>query len=430
MTCDSLNVGASTNHSQFLPMLAFKGMAGILAFSALALATIHPLPLTYPVSLERTWNENLRGALLTRDVTAYNYAIEMGADVNAPREDGKTPLQIAIAANNLPACKFLLDRGAKPTAEDKMRLERALIKKGVQTHEIYNFFLERPTLHTPQVLMPNGTFVNIASLPVSTRLALFTKPIALFLIQNEGINQYYGGVSKEFDEHAIFSFYERIAPDFTVIRILMNDRDRIVPLMDQIKDFFPGLPLLNMTIHGHGNPNCVELGPNSFLTTEDTAILEHAGLRLDPNATVDVSGCECANGPNNLIQRMSYCMKRIVMGSPQPVGGTIAEIRYPQPNLPTLVSFHSPDMEKFHVHAYKNGIEVVRGDHGNKSVTDNIVAAINGTLWKIKELPIQQIFFGRQNVGQPANKISDEQLYRLRLEEMIANQATPSSSDQ
>ncbi len=426
MTCDSFQaMGISqTDYSQTLPALAFKSMAGIIAFGAMALATIRPLSSTYPVSLERTWNENLQGAVCTRDVTAYNYAIEMGADVNAPGEDGKTPLQTAIAANNLPACKFLLDRGAKPTEQDKMKLERALLKKGVLKYEMYYFFQQRPTLHTPQVLMPDGNFVNVASMPESSRIKLFTKPIALFLIENEGINEYFGAVTKEFDEHAIFSFYERISSDFTVIRVLMNDRHRIVPLMDQIKDSFPGLPILHLTFHGHGNPNCVELGPNSFLTAEDTAILVPAGLRLHPGVTVNVSGCECANGQGNLIQRISQHMKCVVMGSSTPVGGSIAEIRYAQPNLPTLVPFHSRDMENnFHVHAYKNGIEVASGDHEDKSVIKNIVSAINNTRWKVKELSIQTIFVRGK---PPANQLSDEEIYRLRVNMMVSI-STPSS---
>lgn len=343
------------------------------------IAAIRPLSSTYTFSPEKTWNEHLQGAVRTKDISACCYAIEMGADVNATGEDGRTPLQTATTMKNLSACKILLDRGAAFTEQDQNNIESALHKKGVQEYETHRFFIQRPAFHVPQVMMPDGTFVNVVSLQESMRATQFTKPIAVFFIQNKEVNEYYGGVTQEFDTHAVSTFYQRIEPTFTVIRVLMNNQNRIIPLLDQIQECFPGLPISYFDLCGHGNSKTIQIGLQSYLTTKNVTIFEQIDLRLDPKAPVCVRGCECAKGPNNLVQRISCHSKHVILGSHEDVRSARANIIYPEPNFPALVLFHTSDMENFYVRAYQNGARIADGGYKDKSIHKKILKAINQT---------------------------------------------------
>ncbi|MBI4893679.1 MAG: ankyrin repeat domain-containing protein [Acidobacteria bacterium] len=111
-------------------------------------ALLHPSPRFAQLLLAAHWNPNsldpnqhpwLFTPLLSRNSAAFRLLVENGADVNASRPDGLTPLIALVSLNEFELAFYLLERGADPapsTSTGASASSRALAASAVPPHQL------------------------------------------------------------------------------------------------------------------------------------------------------------------------------------------------------------------------------------------------------------------------------------------------------
>jgi hypothetical protein len=180
---------------------------------------------------------------------------------------GLGPLLVAALAQKHIALRVIIDR---LIPRDKSKEYREVVQdfldrngKKMSISDDMLFPLPSNVPHVPFVFR-NGTFERLCHTPWSAA----TKPIALFVIAYDWSNQKYHAIHKLL--HSAFTpYYAEIAKHFTVVRVLVDDPDQLVPITRLVKYLLPGVPLLLWSLNGHGNQSGVRLGIRHLITFSD-----------------------------------------------------------------------------------------------------------------------------------------------------------------
>lgn len=206
------------------------------------------------------------------------------------------------------------------------------------------------------------------------------RPLAIFNVADEYLGPHYGGVVKNFGE-LCHSQYEKIARDFTVIRILVDDPNQLVATINRIANMFPQAPILHWALDGHGDATSMEIGGGSddaVLTIDDNNILQEIVNRVSPLGTIALWGCSCAEGERNLARQLSL-FGCIVYGSDRPVS-TIEYETYDStvPNTPFLFPhFRERRNQELNAKIYSDNEELAHESTSqNFGAVDRIIGAI------------------------------------------------------
>jgi hypothetical protein len=269
------------------------------------------------VQRNESLDAQLHRAASRPDRTACRYLLDMRANVNAKNESGKTALQIALSCKNLLIGKIFIDRGADVTETDKEEMGRIFssLRMDAITHKITQYMIKRPNPYALEVLSDSGHFEPLTLMASSSRLSSFTRPIFLVNIGDEDMYPHYGAVTKNFENFPREE--DELEKYFTVIRVLVDDKNRLAKTIDLVQELLPGLPIAHWILNNHAHQHAMDVGIQSTLQEEDHTIMREIAKRVHPLGTITLYGCLSAEGNDHLTQHFSKNgLGRIVYGSP------------------------------------------------------------------------------------------------------------------
>jgi len=305
----------------------------------------------------------LHNAIQKSDLLGCRFILDMRANPNAMVQ-GTTPLELAVKGADLEIAKFLIDYGATVSPSIQSNIQDRLVALQVKPKSLHEFLLRRPKLNEPQIVF-NDRFVSLYSFPRrSAAQAGFTKPLALFFIGDESFGPNYGAILKAFDPTANGKKLG-MATQFTVVTTFVDDKNQLLPIIDKIRECLPGLPLLFVSLEGHGNHRTIVLGKNrekAAITKQDVHIAEGFANRMHPLGGASFNGCGCAEGPDNLVRWFSSHLKgRLAWGFPQSLRRAEYKICSIVPDVPLLIPFFNKEkIETTEVDLYVEGQPIWR----------------------------------------------------------------------
>lgn len=321
--------------------IALAGLAAIAAYKCLS-------PLFYINSSHNYQTTLLFSSVKNNFVSLHiiEDTINRGANVNATDDKGRTPLFYSLENGNLESCKLLLDRNADPNHRDKngksllsiaidqRRLEicQTLLNNGgkLSEQELENLKKIIPRF-SADVLSLNQKVNKIEYFDGKefkylnkNSESIEKKPITVICIAKfDHIlgNSGFGAISRYYFPQYSTDFYRKIAENHTIIRVTVNDKNDLVPLLQKINSIFNQKPL-HWMLHGHGDAHEIALGENSIYKTNAELMMEISD-ELDEDATISLCGCKNGFNENNMAQSFSrYSRGRIVIASQREVSWT------------------------------------------------------------------------------------------------------------
>jgi len=356
--------------------------------------------------------EQLGVAIHNDDPAVCRRLIEDRADVNAKHQNGLTPLQLALSENRLQIAKVLVENAHVESLTDMQNL----YKRTGGVTKIKPFLQTRPPLYVPQVFS-NDTFTSLSSMSQEQLKMMQSsiRPLAIFNVADEHLGPDYGAVVTDFNG-SFNSQYEKIARDFTVIRVLVDDPNQLVATTDRIRNMFPQAPVLHWAMNGHGNTTFMEVGGGSddaLLTINDNNILQEISTRVSPLGTIALWGCCCALGDQNLTRQFSL-YGRVAYGSDHPVS-TVEYETYDStlPNTPLLLPRFSDKLSKeFKAKIYNDNKELayVSTPHDLASV-DRIIGALRAKV--LSQTPVSEPEATTIHIGNDLTATDDPEIMAL-----------------
>lgn len=251
-------------------------------------------------------NTQLHKAVYASDAALCRSLIEMRADVNAKDQNGRTPLQFALnLIGHLPVSKTLIDLGAEVTEADKVKIGEAL-KTECSSRGINRFLIRRPPPNVPQVMVPSSVssdpYISLTALVGKTHT--MTKPILLIFLADEKLSINYGAVTKSFQRCELLP-YGPDAQFFSIMKVFVQNKDRMVDVMDHLREACPGCPILHVVIDAHACDSSMYIGNKSIFSFEDRPLMRQIATRVHPLGTITLAGCNTSN------QYQYYCISRV-----------------------------------------------------------------------------------------------------------------------
>lgn len=327
---------------------------------------------------------------------ACRFLLEMRADVNGLSSEGKTPLQTALACNNLSVAKILVDYNAFVTPQDEEGIQRCLmdaslemegsddpettkqtfVSSGLARSWFDDFMVRRPRVNEPQVLF-NGHWEYLSQFAGSKEQIQFTKPLALFLYADEpSFWKNYGSVTQKFSS-AWDKNYAQVTPWFTPVRAFVRDVEQAISLIKSVKQFFPYLYLLALEIEAHANRHRVDFSKGGSLHQYNESAMERMANLLDLVGTIAFWGCSAGKGEDNLVQTFSRLAKgRVVFGSPHKTCEVRLQVACSVPPMPPILipTFRSAKRQGMETVMYRKGELMAQGDFTALSGRNNPIA--------------------------------------------------------
>jgi hypothetical protein len=375
---------------EMVRFLLEQGVPPIRNGLAIAISMDHPEMIRYLISTG-FWTKDwfcLRELLLTAKGNAHHAIVcclvKHGADVAAILEmaiaihsidmvrclidDGVdasilgAALKTDVKAKHFDIARHLVDAGASPDEETLNAIkEYFLAKEANKKMHVRDFFLRRPKCCALEVF-ENGRFR-----PLSANSDLvFIKPVALINIAAyEQIGPNYGIIANYLRSSRI-SMYKKMAQEFTVVRVLVDNPNQLVSVVLKVRNALPTLPILYWGLAGHGNGRAVGLGDGLRFQSTDTLIMQMLSELVHPEGIFALWGCENAKGDSNIVEEFSKnAPKQIVHGSTEDVYDCIPIcIRSKTCKTPLLLTTFTDSNESEsnrRLRAYKGGKEVVDG---------------------------------------------------------------------
>ncbi len=305
-----------------------------------------------PVPLQESPSRKLHRSIEKSDTLGCRYLLATGVPSTAVDEvTNQTPLEAAIIHHANPEiAKLLVDYGAIPSRDERLYIEKQLEELKTPPSAIKAFLTPLPDLYAPEIFY-QGEFVSLPSFPgMSAAQAGFERPIVLYCIGQDTLGSHYGAIIRSSFEPWENKEYAEMAREFTVVRVLVDDKNRLVSTIDQIKELLPGLPLLHLCLNAHGSSSSLKLGKgdNGRITKDDKRLCHELVRRIHILGTLAILGCHCANGPENFVKWLSLHVDgRLVCGAP---GSVLKDFRYvidsDIPNFPIILSYFEIRSEK------------------------------------------------------------------------------------
>jgi hypothetical protein len=325
---------------------------------------------------ERALDKRLQITLRASNFKACRELIKQGACPNIKNHKGLTPFKEALQGRDLIKCKFLIDNGVIPDAEDLKELEKLLTARKYTSIDMAMraFPVKRPNPHEPEIFL-DDRFQSLEKLARRSPqdLERLTHGIALLNIADESFDAPSYGIITEKFSPSLNSWYAKIAANFTVVRVLVDKRKKLDKTTTLVKKLLPKLPLLHWALDGHANAEVTDLSAKERFTIHNGKILEKVAEQVDFLGTMSLWGCKCAAGDvDNLATQFSK-YGRIMFASPILVSGVVCEMRYDQDlQKPVLVTFFEKDGQSL-VKAYADGKLLVSGAIENKNDVFDVV---------------------------------------------------------
>lgn len=264
-------------------------------------------------------------------------------------------MQTAVAKSDLELVRLLIESGGVMDQATRHKLTERLID--VKCVNI-SLFLEaqRQKVGVLEVYGKNG-FES-----VSNRSALPTKPLFILNIAKyDAPGPNYGAITQYYTP-ALQDVYGKIAKHFTLVRVLVDDPDKLVSTIDRAQAAFPGLPICHWALNGHGGSSAIGLGERNF-TAVDAPIMKEIGKRMDRHGTLSLWGCSNGESEKNLASVFSENAPQIpVFATPGSVSRVIPNTFKLKPNVAVFAPFFrdnygDPELMR----AYRNGEEIANG---------------------------------------------------------------------
>jgi hypothetical protein len=297
-----------------------------------------------PTPLQESPGRKLHRSIEKSDTIGCRYLLETRVQPTAVDEvTNETPLEAAILHANPEVLKLLVDHGAIPSRDDRLHIKAQLEKLKTPPSAIKAFLTPLPDLYAPEIFY-EGQFVSLPSFPgMSAAQAGFERSLVLYCIGQDTLGSHYGAIIRSSFEPWENGEYAEMAREFTVVRVLVDDKNRLVSTIDQIKELLPGLPLLHLCLNAHGSSSGLTLGigDNGRITKDDKRLFHELVRRIHILGTLAILGCHCANGPENFVKWLSLHVDgRLVCGAP---GSVLKDFRYVVdsdiPNFPIILSY-------------------------------------------------------------------------------------------
>lgn len=349
----------------------------------------------HPVSSAPTLDELLHIACLNEKAPQCAHLIKMRANPNASDGKGNTPLQKALNTSNasqwkilseiLPKCKTLLDHGAEPCLDDIKKIHFILRDYFPDTqYSSAAMYIQRPYPNTPEVFF-NGDFQSLEDLSQKNPQALdnLKREIILFNIADEPFcNVFsYGNMTRRFGKQ-FNPWYEKVANHCTVIRVLVDHREQLIPIIDLVKKYLPNHSITHYVLNGHANPQIMLIGPLGIagvltnFTIKDETLMQEIAKRIDSSGAISMWGCESALGDSNIAKIFSKNAKgRLVFGtSNKPMHMTLNPLNDQLLGRTLLIPIFIGRNDQTDVQAFAHGLLVASGSINDQSFLNKIFA--------------------------------------------------------
>jgi len=293
--------------------------------------------------------ESLRLAITHNRDELVEHLLDLGVQPN------EEVMRDAVKIDSLQKVRTLIDHGGVMDPETKLRLMARLVDKKCACPHL--FFLQRPKMYALEV------FYDHAFQPLSKIAPQYlTKPILLLNIADyEAAGPYHGAITQYFTS-SFDHKYEKMAKRFTLVRVMVDDANKLVSTMDRVRAALPKLPLLHWALNGHGGPQAIGLSKN-HLTTDTGSVMGEIGKRIDQHGTASLWGCLNGEDDKNLAEIFSkYTFPAIVFASPSLVSSIAPYTFQLTPTTPVFAPFFQDDYGKPEPsRAYRDGELVADG---------------------------------------------------------------------
>ncbi len=272
-----------------------------------------------------------------------------------------TPAIMKLAVKNNDICfemvRDLIEAGGIMDEETRNRLILALTKKNSINHHMF-LHAKRPKLYEIEVYGEQG-FVPLSSVDKS----LLTKPLFMLnMAKYDAPGPYYGAITQYYTSSQFDPIYAKIARRFTLTRVLVDDKEKLVPTIDRIQAALPHLPFSHIAYNAHGGRGAIGLGKN-HLTHGDLPIMKEIRKYLNGSSSLSLWGCLNAAGDQNLASIFSEQVFPIpVFASPETVSSVVPNTFQLTPTTPVFAPFFQDDYGKPEfMKVYRGGEEIADG---------------------------------------------------------------------
>ncbi len=144
-----------------------------------------------------------------------------------------------------------------------------------------------------------------------------TKPILLLIIADEPGGEHYGATTRHFNDCDELCYNDRWSQFLSIARVLVDDKNRIVSVIDHVEEASHGCPVLHVIFKTHANSKVMRFGIDSTLSIEDRSLMRKIAKRIHPMGTITLAGCKTSARHYNIAKVFSQqAYGRIVYGSP------------------------------------------------------------------------------------------------------------------
>lgn len=282
---------------------------GMLALKNMALCQILLENGANPNAKTSSGNTVLISAILT-----LNYS-QLNAFANQAKISHYNLFYNTVKENNGLACLSLARLGFILNEEEQKQLALEMIAAQWPSHTVPFLFLKKPLPKTIEIF--NGTKFETLT---SDNATLNHKPLCI--INNADFDHvpslpYFGAITRYYDLSQSRDFYKKIAENYRVVRILVDDTQDLIPLMEQVKTLTKNAKVAHWMLNGHGNETVLALGISSRLTIDNTALMGAIAESCDEDTIITLCGCNNGGGKKNLASTFSSLSnKRIVVAAP------------------------------------------------------------------------------------------------------------------
>ena len=159
-----------------------------------------------------------------------------------------------------------------------------------------------------------------------------------------------------------------------MVRVLIDDRNKLVSNIEKVKALLPGLSLLHWSLDGHANQTMVELGGDgeSCFSWQDVSIMHEIAKHVHELGTLALLGCRTAEDEKNFIRSFAkHAHGRCVIGSSDLVDG-VDYRRLVTPSGPVLVPEFLSHGGTKNMTIYRNKTAIVSGNPEDQDVSSRL----------------------------------------------------------